>query len=81
MAGIGGHRSKDVDVVAGRVGGDLPGPASQLPVEFVVDGVEEASLTRMVGLELLSFAHSAAGVVELGGEAVEAFGPLANLFS
>ena len=56
VLGIGGHGSQDAKVVVGRVGGDLPRSASQLPVELVVDGVEEASLMRMVGLELLSFA-------------------------
>lgn len=46
----------------------------------MVDDVEEAGVVRMIGLEPLALTHPALGVVEFGGEAVEALGPLADLF-
>ena len=54
VVGVGGDGSEDVEVVVARVRGDLLDPVGDLAVEFVVDGVEEAGVVGMVGLEHLS---------------------------
>ena len=41
VVGVSGNGAEDVEVIVGRVGGDLFGSGLQLPFEFVVDGGEE----------------------------------------